>query len=402
MAPELLEYKSYDAKADLWSVGIILYEMLVNDHPFLVVDNCHATNHLALRRNIQRYFERYGRLRLPARISVSPECEELVEGLLRVDPRQRISFEDFFRAGFLLPPLPTDTGEATDLANSASSNKQALVAESQPEYGNVGGVDLLRFPLADADVLFLCADEWAAFSDEYVIVDNEFEDVGRKVLDGQDLNAELEEKLNEKNRKPAGGEKATSRAPDIAVRPIPPAPPATTALPVQSAAPNEKDHCVVASSPPLPSHTVDMHGIIDVVVDTSTPRNSNGESEVRFESKPPVTVDEIVAKTENWLVGERKEWVTDDIHLEELLGICYKSFSCGSVGLFVPTPFGDYIAFHEGCPHYYLSMESIAASKRDGRCAVKTKWLIDAMRSCSNTVLAVQEPLIRVGMHRFY
>lgn len=133
MAPELLEYKSYDAKADLWSVGIILYEMLVNDHPFLVVDNCHATNHLALRRNIQRYFERHGRLRLPSTVSVSPECEELVEALLRVDPRERISFDDFFRASFLLPPLPTDTTQ--DLASSMSGTKQALVAEKQPEYG---------------------------------------------------------------------------------------------------------------------------------------------------------------------------------------------------------------------------------------------------------------------------
>jgi serine/threonine protein kinase len=25
MAPEILKYKSYDAKVDLWSVGVILY-----------------------------------------------------------------------------------------------------------------------------------------------------------------------------------------------------------------------------------------------------------------------------------------------------------------------------------------------------------------------------------------
>ncbi|RHY55612.1 hypothetical protein DYB26_012802, partial [Aphanomyces astaci] len=37
MAPELLDYKSYNAKADLWSVGIILYEMVTKSHPFLVV-----------------------------------------------------------------------------------------------------------------------------------------------------------------------------------------------------------------------------------------------------------------------------------------------------------------------------------------------------------------------------
>lgn len=136
MAPELLEYKSYDAKADLWSVGIILYEMLVNDHPFLVVDQCHATNHLALRRNIQRYYEHHGRFRLPSTVTVSPECEELLEALLRPDPRLRISFDDFFRASFLLPPLPTDAETtAVDLACSASAHKQALVAETQPEYG---------------------------------------------------------------------------------------------------------------------------------------------------------------------------------------------------------------------------------------------------------------------------
>lgn len=137
MAPELLEYKSYDAKADLWSVGIILYEMLVNDHPFLVVDNSHATNHLALRRNIMRYYERYGRLRLPKHIKVSPECESFLEGLLRVDPRQRISFEDYFRAPFLLPPLPADTTHGEDLSNSTMLTRQALVPTKQPDYGKL-------------------------------------------------------------------------------------------------------------------------------------------------------------------------------------------------------------------------------------------------------------------------
>ncbi|EEY54360.1 protein kinase, putative [Phytophthora infestans T30-4] len=130
MAPELLEYKSYDAKADLWSVGIILYEMLANEHPFLVVDKVHATNHLALRRNIYRYFERYGHVRVPKNVKVSPECEQLVEALLRVDPRRRISFEDFFRAPFLLPPAPSDADVVADHASLESSEtKQPLVAE---------------------------------------------------------------------------------------------------------------------------------------------------------------------------------------------------------------------------------------------------------------------------------
>ncbi|ETI53432.1 hypothetical protein, variant 2 [Phytophthora nicotianae P1569] len=306
MAPELLEYKSYDAKADLWSVGIILYEMLVNEHPFLVVDKVHATNHLALRRNIYRYFERYGRVRLPTNVKVSPECEQLVEALLRVDPRKRVSFEDFFRAPFLLPPAPSDADTATDNANLESSEtKQPLVAEKQPEY-----------------------EDWATFSDEYVMVENEYEDVGRKILDGQDLNVDLDDKQHTKEHVPVVDTGSTIVDGGIEIR--------------------------------------------DVVIDTSSPRNGKiatdpVPTDMLLETKMPDRGVIPAAKNDNWLVGERRQWVTDDNRLEELLGICYKSFSCGSVALFVPTPFGDYIAFHEGCPHYYLSEESIAVSKKDDR-----------------------------------
>ncbi|TMW62224.1 hypothetical protein Poli38472_009717 [Pythium oligandrum] len=337
MAPELLEYKSYDAKADLWSVGIILYEMLVNDHPFLVVDKSHATNHLALRRNIQRYFERYHYIRLPEHIKVSPECEELLQGLLRIDPRQRISFEDFFQAPFLLPPVPTEAPTDAELTNG---NGQALVDEKR-EY-----------------------EDWAAFSDEYVIVDKEYEDVGRRVLNQDDLRAtRVAEKEKEKEKAAVvkkeklvdDVDKTTQQIADLAVAPLPPA----------ISTENEKKHDRVAStSPPKPrfqptiqTESVD---IVDMVVDTSTPRANGHKASPKAEYTPPADTAVMTEAKSDW-------GVTDDNRLEELLGICYKGFECGSVALFVPTPFGDYIAFHEGCPHYYLSMESIEAFKHDGR-----------------------------------
>ncbi|CAH0477664.1 unnamed protein product [Peronospora belbahrii] len=315
MAPELLEYKGYDAKADLWSVGIILYEMIANEHPFLVVDNRHATNHLALRRNIHRYFEHYGHVRLPKRVAVSRECERLVEALLRLDPRKRISFEDFFREPFLLPPIPADASEGTNIFDlDSSETKQPLVAGNQPEY-----------------------EDWATCSDEYVMVENEYEDVGRKVLDGQDLNVDLDEKATQ------------------------------TKLHMK-----ERVSVTVADAA-IVDGSIEIR---DFVVDTSSPRNERitpgsviapMPTELERDAKMPARDVIAAAKNDNWLVGERRQWVTDDNRLEELLGICYKSFSCGSVALFVPTPFGDYIAFHEGCPHYYLSEESIAASKKDDR-----------------------------------
>ncbi|OQR97231.1 protein kinase [Achlya hypogyna] len=255
MAPELLDYKSYDAKADLWSVGIILYEMVAKAHPFLVVDNCHATNHLALRRNIARYYDKYRHFIIPLDVHVSDDCAALLEGLLRRDPQERISFEEFFNAPFLLPPPPThdaDNSGPVSLELSGSP-KQALVNQ-----------------------------DWAAESDEYVMVDMEYEDIGREVLqdDTAPDTTPCEQTLED----------------------------ALAQLPVDDG---------VDAPPPAP--------------------------------QPPAA------------------WQADEERVEELLGICYKSFPLGGVALFVPTPLGDYIAFHEGCPHYYLSQESIEAAKHDDK-----------------------------------
>lgn len=35
MAPEILKYEKYDSKADMWSLGITLYELLYKNHPFV-------------------------------------------------------------------------------------------------------------------------------------------------------------------------------------------------------------------------------------------------------------------------------------------------------------------------------------------------------------------------------
>ena len=46
MAPEILSYQKYDSKADLWSVGAVLYEMTVGKPPF------RAQNHIELLKKI--------------------------------------------------------------------------------------------------------------------------------------------------------------------------------------------------------------------------------------------------------------------------------------------------------------------------------------------------------------
>ncbi|KAJ2237510.1 Serine/threonine-protein kinase [Coemansia sp. RSA 1722] len=101
MAPEILHYEPYDAKADLWSIGAVVYEMMTGKQPF------HASNHVELARIIERTNDN---IVFPdekqndtavsdfqsQRASLDPVLKDLVRKLLRMKPTDRMSFEDFF------------------------------------------------------------------------------------------------------------------------------------------------------------------------------------------------------------------------------------------------------------------------------------------------------------------
>lgn len=104
MAPEILRYEKYDAKADLWSVGAVLFEMAVGKPPFK------ATNHVELLKKIERNDDRirfpdeepssrdemedYSELRNAP--PVAQDIKELIRKLLKKKPVMRMSFNEFF------------------------------------------------------------------------------------------------------------------------------------------------------------------------------------------------------------------------------------------------------------------------------------------------------------------
>jgi serine/threonine-protein kinase ULK/ATG1 len=97
MAPEILRYERYDAKADLWSVGTVLYEMATGKPPF------RAGNHVELLRKIEAAEDV---IRFPRECLVSSEMKGLIRALLKRNPVERISFEDFFSHSVITGPIP--------------------------------------------------------------------------------------------------------------------------------------------------------------------------------------------------------------------------------------------------------------------------------------------------------
>ena len=83
MAPEIITRNGYDYKSDLWSVGIIMYEMIHGYTPF----NVH--NFIDLIKEIKKK-------NIVVKINVSEECLELIYSLCKINPNERISWNNFF------------------------------------------------------------------------------------------------------------------------------------------------------------------------------------------------------------------------------------------------------------------------------------------------------------------
>jgi serine/threonine-protein kinase ULK/ATG1 len=102
MAPEILRYEKYDAKADLWSVGAVLFEMAVGKPPF------RAMNHIDLLKKIDQSkgikFPDEEPTSTTARnggggsedLPVPGDVKKLIRALLKRNPAERASFDEFF------------------------------------------------------------------------------------------------------------------------------------------------------------------------------------------------------------------------------------------------------------------------------------------------------------------
>ena len=93
MAPEVLTSQHYDAKADLWSIGTIMFQCLTTKAPF------YANTPEELRKLYKKSSDLVPEF--PSNLKISRDLRHLLLGLLKKNTKYRISFADFFHHPFL-------------------------------------------------------------------------------------------------------------------------------------------------------------------------------------------------------------------------------------------------------------------------------------------------------------
>jgi len=152
MAPEILRYEKYDAKADLWSVGAVLFEMCVGKPPF------RAANHVELLKKIERGEDRIkfpdersagslqreadrrakdGERPLPHPHLVSNDLKDLIRLLLRKKPVERGSFEELFN-GEICRAFSQETTQRLEEREKRKRRKADQAIEEEAGKGTQG------------------------------------------------------------------------------------------------------------------------------------------------------------------------------------------------------------------------------------------------------------------------
>ena len=84
MAPELLRDLKYGMQADIWSVGVVYYQLLYGRYPFLGKTDLEILNRIEKTRPDYRG------------VNLSPNAKDFIERCLTDNPQKRISWKEIY------------------------------------------------------------------------------------------------------------------------------------------------------------------------------------------------------------------------------------------------------------------------------------------------------------------
>jgi serine/threonine protein kinase len=136
MAPEVIECKKYDGKSDLWSVGVIMYELLYGRPPYVAMNMADLLR--LIKTKSPEFSEEF----------VSPFAVQFMKSLLQHDPVKRISFSEFFdhpylnlkgQQDYIERSIALSNATRNNLMQSIENNKQLISLRKNTE--NKSGSD---------------------------------------------------------------------------------------------------------------------------------------------------------------------------------------------------------------------------------------------------------------------
>ena len=121
MAPEILINNKFNIKVDLWSIGVIIYELLYGHVPYNKPRNM---NELKKMMKIQT---------IPFPFNYSENITNLLESLLQIDPLKRIDWDDFFEHIVFDKNSRKIHNDSKKVSKSININKSVYISDDGEE-----------------------------------------------------------------------------------------------------------------------------------------------------------------------------------------------------------------------------------------------------------------------------
>ncbi|XP_074535077.1 serine/threonine-protein kinase ULK2 [Halichoeres trimaculatus] len=180
MAPEVIMSQNYDAKADLWSIGTVIYQCLVGKPPFQANSP----------QDLRMFYEKNKNLQPIIPRETSQQLGDLLLGLLQRNQKDRMDFDAFFSHPFLEPtstikkscpvPVPSASNAVTDSSCGSSPCIRYNSPPSLPDMQTLAEDGLSSPPLGPPNFLQLSKESAGSTSsknsscdtDDFVLVPN--------------------------------------------------------------------------------------------------------------------------------------------------------------------------------------------------------------------------------------
>uniref|UniRef100_A0AAY5K4B4 non-specific serine/threonine protein kinase n=1 Tax=Esox lucius TaxID=8010 RepID=A0AAY5K4B4_ESOLU len=122
MAPEVIMSQNYDAKADLWSIGTVIYQCLVGKPPFQANSP----------QDLRMFYEKNKSLLPIIPRETSPPLGDLLLGLLQRNQKDRMDFELFGENVYFLPACPVPVPNCPSAVTDSTCGSSPSVRYNSP------------------------------------------------------------------------------------------------------------------------------------------------------------------------------------------------------------------------------------------------------------------------------